>query len=141
MLDFSGPVHPMVVHFPIALFICAFGFEILSRIFKKDIFHQTALCLYTTAALVSPLVVRTGLWEAERLHLNHPILEQHETFALWTMWVSLMSLPVFWFLYQKNIKAFRILFIACLAAVLVLVSFTANRGGTMVYEYGVAVQK
>jgi len=59
------------------------------------------LSLYVFAALIAPLVVRAGLWETERLNLNHPLMERHQLYALWTMWVSLMSLPVLWLLKKE----------------------------------------
>jgi len=141
MLEFLTPLHPKVVHFPIALFITAFGLEVLNWMTRKNIFHQCAVCLYIIAALMTPLIVRTGLWEAERLHLSHPLLNQHQTFALWTMWTTLMSLPVLWFLHQKFPPIFRVLFVMCLINASVLVTLTADKGGKMVYEYGVGVEQ
>lgn len=140
MLEFLEPLHPKVVHFPIALFITAFGLEALNWITKKQFFHQCAVCLYVLAALMTPLIVRTGLWEAERLNLSHPLLDQHQRFALWTLWGSLMSLPVLWFLFKQYLKAFRVAFVACLIAVSVFVTLAGDKGGKMVYEYGVGVE-
>jgi uncharacterized membrane protein len=141
MLEFLEPLHPKVVHFPIALFITAFGLEILSWMTRKHLFHQCAVCLYVFAALISPFVLRTGFWEAERLNLNHPLLHKHILFAAWTMWVSLMSLPVLWFLFQKYRKAFHIIFVVCLIAVSVFVTLAGDKGGKMVYEYGVGTSE
>jgi uncharacterized membrane protein len=62
-------------------------------------------------------------------------------FALWTMWVSLMSLPILWFLSQKYFKVFRSVFVICLIAVSVVVTLTGDKGGTMVYKYGVGVEE
>lgn len=140
MVEFLQPLHPKVVHFPIALFITAFGLEVLNWVTKKHFFHQCALCLYVAAALITPLVVRTGLWEAERLKLHHPLLDQHQRYALWTMWGTLMSLPMLWFFYHEQRKFFRTLFIVCLLASAGLVALTGDRGGKMVYEYGVGVE-
>ena len=141
MPGFLIPLHPKVVHFPIALFVTAFGLEVLSLISKKNIFHQCAVCSYVLAAFAAPLVVRTGLWEEARLKLHHPLLEQHEAFALWTMWTSLISLPVLWLVYRKSQKVFRIFFILCLMSAVTLVALTADKGGDMVYKYGVGVEK
>lgn len=141
MPEFLEHLHPMVVHFPIALLMTAFGLEALSWLTKKQFFHQCALCLYVLAALLIPVVVKTGLWEADRLKLHHPLLDQHRLYGLWLMWGTLVSLPVLWFFYQKQRKIFRILFIACLLGSTVLVVLTGDRGGKMVYEYGVGVEQ
>lgn len=134
------PLHPMTVHFPIALFMTAAGFEILSLLFKRQSFHQSAVHLYILAALTTPLVVRAGLWEAERIHLNHPLLDKHQLFALWTMWVSLMSLPVLWFVKQQSARYSRILFFILAIGVVGLVILTSHQGGQMVYDYGVGTE-
>ena len=141
MLEWPSPVHPMVVHFPIALFSTALGLEIASIVFKKDSLHTSALHLYILAALTTPLVVRTGLWEEERLSLNHPVLDWHRTFALWTMWVSLMSLPVLWFMSRKCRRCFRIIFVVFLLGVVSFVSLAGYNGGRLVYEYGAGIEE
>ena len=78
-------LHPKLVHFPIALFTSAMGLEVLSLCFKKESLHRTAVHIYILAALISPLVVLTGLQDAQHLHLNHPVLTIHRNFALLTM--------------------------------------------------------
>ena len=97
-------LHPMIVHFPIALFMVALVFEIVGLILKNEDIHKAALYMYITAALITPLVVRTGVWEAAKLGLSHPILDKHSQYATWLMWVSLMSLPVLWFLKKELLK-------------------------------------
>lgn len=139
MFEYLQPLHPKIVHFPIALFVTALILETLSWMTKKHFFHSCALILYVFSALVTPLVVRTGLWEAARLNLRHPLLEQHQRYALWIMWFSLMSLPVLWLFYHKQKKVFRLIFIVCLLGTAVLVTLTGDRGGKMVYEYGVGI--
>ena len=139
MVELLAQLHPMTVHFPIALFITALGLEVLSLVTKKESLHQTALHIYVIAVLITPLVTTTGIWEAERLRLNHPILDQHRLLALWTMWVSLASLPILYLLKRKCAKCFRIIFIIFLISIAGLVAITAEKGGQMVYEYGVGV--
>ena len=111
MTGIDWHLHPMMVHFPIALFISAMIFEAVSLCLRRDILHRTALHIYTLAAILTPLAVQTGLWEAEELNLHHPVLEIHERFALWTMWLALVSLPVLGFTLKKFTKAFRPVFI------------------------------
>lgn len=141
MLDYLVPIHPKMVHFPVALFITALGLEIASIVLKREILHQSALLLYVIAALMAPLVVRTGLWEEERFHLNHPVLNWHRTFALWTMWISLMSLPLLWFVKKELSGYFRIIFLILLVVVAGSVTLAAHNGGRLVYEYGVGVEE
>lgn len=140
MIEELLPIHPKLVHFPIALFFTALGFEILSLVFRKDSFHKTAFYLFVTAVLASVIAVRSGLWEAARLHLNHPVLARHRTFGLWTMWVSVVSLPVLWVLKVFNPKIFQFVFIIVLLGIAGLVTVTSHFGGDMVYEYGAGMK-
>lgn len=140
MLELLTPIHPKLVHFPIALFLTALALDFVSLVFRKKEFHQSAIYLYVGAALLTPLVVRTGIWETERLHLSHPLLTKHSVMAQRTMWVSLMSLPVLWFMKKEFTKHSRILFMVLLLVIAGLVTYTGHLGGQMVYEYGVGVE-
>ncbi len=135
-------LHPMLVHFPIALFITALLLEILSLLLKNKDFHQSAIYLYVFAAILSPVVVRTGLDEAAEWHLvNHPVLNLHQRFALTTMWIAVGSLPFLYLIYLKFTKFFRVAFVITLIMLVTFVSLTAYNGGRLVYEYGVGVER
>ncbi len=140
-MDYFQLIHPKVVHFPIALFITALALDFASFVFKKEAFHKAALHIYVIAALITPLVVRSGIWEEERLHLKHPILDVHRMFGLWTMWIALMSLPILWLIKKEWSHYFRFIFFICLLGVASLVTVTGHNGGRMVYEYGVGVEE
>ena len=134
-------LHPKLVHFPIAFFIGALGLEIASLVFKKENWHRAAIVIFVMAAAVTPLVVWSGLEEAEHLNLHHPVLYMHKRFALLTMWGSLAALPVLWFAHRRNKAAFRIIFLICLLIFTIFVTITGYNGGRMVYEYGVGVDQ
>ncbi len=134
-------VHPMVVHFPIALFVCALVFEVLSLAFKNESYHRTALNLYVLAAIVAPLVVWTGLEEAKKVHLvSHPVFNVHKSFALATMSFSLLSLLVLWVFKRKINRSFRLILLICLLSAVSLVSIAAYNGGRLVYDYGIGIE-
>jgi uncharacterized membrane protein len=141
MLDQLFPLHPKLVHFPIALFITAFALDILSWVLRKEDLHKAALVVYVSATLLTPLVVWSGLFEQERLHLRHPVLAQHKLYAFVTMWVSLASLPVLWFFKKASSKVFRMIFTSLLLCLALAVSITGYFGGRMVYEYGAGVSQ
>ena len=137
MLELLQPLHPKVVHFPVALFITALFLEGIHLVNKKDIWHQSAVILYVMAAIITPFVVRTGIWEAEKTGIHHPVLDFHRQFALWTMWLSLMSLPVLWIFFRERPRWMKPVFVCLLIAVAICVTLAGHYGGTMVYEYGV----
>jgi len=136
------PLHPLLVHFPIALFISAFIFEWLGIIFKREELRRTALILYVSATIIVPLVYWTGHEEAEKLKVlgRHQVVKRHEFFATCTMWMSLASLPVLWFVHKKCQKTFTIVFLIFSLATVALVATTGHFGGRMVYEYGLGVE-
>ena len=140
-LPYVQLLHPKVIHFPIAVFIGAMGMKVLSLIFKKDNLHRTALHMYIFATVITPFVVLTGLQEADHLHLHHPVLTIHKSFALLTMWGSLVSLPILWLAKKKEEKVLRIVFIIFLLMLAAFVSVTGYNGGRMVYEYGVGMEQ
>jgi uncharacterized membrane protein len=140
MFEQLFPIHPKLVHFPIALFCAALILDILSRFFRKQNLHEATVAIYVMAALFTPMVVWAGLWEQQRLHLHHPVLEQHKLYGFITMWSSILSLPVLWCLGKRSLKIFRIVFTCLLIGLTILVITTGFLGGRMVYEYGAGVQ-
>ena len=141
MAELELHLHPMIVHFPIALFVCALIFEILSLAFKKESFHHTAINLFVFAVLAAPFGVLTGLEEAEEHHLvSHPVLNLHKVFAFSTMIFSALSLLFLWFLKKKNSLSFRPIFLVCLIVTVSFVSIAAYNGGRLVYDYGIGIE-
>ena len=134
-------LHPKLVHFPIALIFTAAGMQTLGLVFKKDAWRAVAWALFVLAAAALPIAALTGLWEADRLRLHHPVLEEHKQWAFAALWSSLAALPALWFLKSKNNKAFQVLFLAAALAVCVLLFLAGREGGEMVYEYGVGVSR
>ena len=134
------PLHPMLVHFPIALFITAFGLEILSWIFKKDSLHQAAVIVYVLAAISTPVTAWTGLQEQWEDHLHHPVVYLHRNLALLTAGTSLISLPILW-LSKKSQKKFRAIFAICVFLTMTFVSLAGYNGGRLVYEYSIGVEE
>ena len=135
------PLHPKLVHFPIALMFGAMGIQVLGLAFNKETWRSAAWLMFVMAVIALPITALSGLWEADRLHLHHPVLEEHKQWAFAALWSSLAALPVLWFLKVKNNKAFQVLFLAAVLAVCVLLFLASHEGGKMVFEYGVGVSK
>jgi uncharacterized membrane protein len=61
--------HPVIIHFPIALFIASAVFEVLAVWRKQPVFASVAYCNLVGAALTIPLAIATGLgawqWQLE----------------------------------------------------------------------------
>src|SRR5437588_7882328 len=91
--------HPVVIHFPIALFIASAVFELLAVWRKQPLFASVAYYNLLGAALTLPLTIATGLgawqWQLEgaalkgnlRLHLSCALTSASLIFLLsWMPW-------------------------------------------------------
>ena len=133
-------IHPILVHFPIALFVSAMGLEVLAIVFKKDNLQEASWINFVLAVLIVPIVVLTGLLEARHLHLSHRLADIHKIFAFWTFGVSSISAIALWIVKKRFPKRlFRNLFFISLAVTVVLVLICGYYGGRLVYEYGIGV--
>ncbi len=131
------PLHPRLVHFPIALVVSAMGMQALGVIFKQESWRKCAWLMFVLAAISMPVVILSGLWEAQRMYLSHPVLTLHKLCAFWATGLCVASLPILWFIRGK--KVFPGVFLIVLIIISSLLGFAAHQGGRMVYEYGVGV--
>ncbi len=141
LIQMLYPIHPKLVHFPIALIISAMGMQVMGCLFRKDLLRNGAWLMFILGVLSVPVIIWSGLWEADRLHLNHPVLTAHKQFAFAAMGVSLGALPFLWIMRSKNMRFFQIVFLVVLIIVSSLLGLAAHQGGRMVYEYGVGVSQ
>jgi uncharacterized membrane protein len=143
-IDSLVNLHPMVVHFPIALL----GFFVLvdwaSVIFKKTSWQTYASFCLNMGVLSAVFTVFLGYKAAYSVthdELSHQIMENHEHLALAVL--ALSSILLLWraifsrFLAQKPSSIASLIMSACLGILLIL---TADLGAFMVYGHGVAVR-
>ena len=146
-------LHVMVIHFPIALLIVAFCFDIGCIIFRKRVWlDRAAIALYVMGTVGDGAAYLTGRRAAAALQGLSPATESaladHENLAVLTLItlsvVSLVRLTVSWLArYDRriNLGIFRLVAIPVTLAGLVMLALTADRGGKLVYRYGVGVSQ
>lgn len=132
-------LHPMLVHFPIALIVFGFIAEIASILYKKEVclsnFGFYLLILGTLAAIVA--LFTGALFTSEMSGAAGAVKETHELFA----WITLSTLIVLSafriFLKFRNQEASNLKWIAFILYGLaaISVSITGFYGGTLVYNY------
>jgi uncharacterized membrane protein len=146
-------LHPLVIHFPIALLLVAPLFIIAGIVMnpsKGRPFFVTALSLMVLGTVGTVVAVITGEAAAEVAHRTaamSAVLERHEELAettrdifglLSAIFASILFVPRF--LRRETITTARILPLAFLlfygAGTVVLVN-TAHNGGRLVHEFGV----
>lgn len=136
-------LHPLFVHFPIALLSLFFLLDFLASIASKKEWRKTAGWLLYSGTAFAAITVTAGLIAADSVAHGgdvHEIMENHEHLGIAVLGLSITLSG--WRLLAKNqirggANTLYLLFAAILAG---LVMFTADLGGLMVYNYGVAVK-
>lgn len=138
----SLPVHPMIVHFPIALLIASAALDVLGLFLKKQWLRQAALATLTMAAMGGTAAVITGLVAHDALIKMpddlHKLIETHETFAFVTLGSGATALAVrFYAIYKKAVEgAIGHVSLALLIFAVIMVSVTGYLGGEIVFAHG-----
>ena len=138
-------LHPMIVHFPIALLIVAFLADLGGLVLKKDFFNKVGLLLLVlgtagvVAAYFSGHSAAEGLTEAGPLKMA---MENHEDAALVTLWIIVATMVVRLALvafkkYQGMVRWVPlVLFLVGVASV----ARTGYYGGELVFKHAAGVQ-
>jgi uncharacterized membrane protein len=133
-------IHPMIVHFPIALLTVSFLFEAAGTICHKDALRTVADWNWGLGVLGAAAAVVTGAWAAG--HTPHSdaakdILDIHETMGwsvlicgaailAWKLWAK----PVWHERFDPFVLLFQIFVLGAMV-------FGAGLGGRLVYEFAV----
>lgn len=135
-------VHPLAVHFPIALLTCFFVLDLAAAFARKgDNLRIAASWLLYLGTLGACAAVATGLWaEATVPHSEevHRIIENHEKIGFAVLSISIV-LSVWRLANRGSFSPVGRFVHLILALVMVAVmALGADLGGLMVYRYGVA---
>ena len=138
-------IHPLVVHFPIALFTTFFLLEVMAMISRSDrLYHAATWTLYA-GIIFAVTAIMLGMQAALSVPhggIIHSIIDQHQSYA--TAATVIAVALAFW----RTVAGDRLINLAparwlhlFLASFLVLLIFlTADLGGLMVFKFGVGVQ-
>jgi uncharacterized membrane protein len=134
--------HPLFVHFPIALWLAALLFELLSFVGGKgEEMHRVASWLLYLGTLAGVVTVLTGLAAEDSVPLGpaRGVMEFHEEMMLTTFALAVALSGFAYFFQHRFTKKLRRLFLVGLIVLGVLMTLGADRGAEMVYQYGVSV--
>ncbi len=140
----STHLHAMVVHFPIALLLVGFLFEVLSFFYKKDFFYPFALNLLflgmlgTIVSYLAGNAAGSGMEEGDL----SKAMELHEQAATITLWLTILTAAVHAGIYfSKNTKNWmKIAGLVLFASVVISLARTGYLGGDLVYKHGAGVE-
>lgn len=125
--------HPVIVHFPIALFIVSALFEALAVWRKQPMFAAVAYFNLLGAAISIPFTIATGLgawqWQLEGATLKGNLLI-HLTFAIATATLILVLFGIR-FRLRKRGKSPRAAYFVMTALGLIMITITGHLGGIL----------
>ncbi len=149
-MEFLAELHPLIVHFPIAILILYSIIEISGISIKNDFLLRMAHLLLAIGVLTAIAAVLTGNQAAavaEQLSGNKvffpkEIVEEHETYATFALWffAGLLVLRTYLVLKKKFIGILRYIFIPLAIIGIFLIYKTGNYGGELVYDHGVGTK-
>jgi uncharacterized membrane protein len=125
--------HPVIIHFPIALFIASAVFEVLAAWRKQPVFASVAYYNLLGAVLTIPLAIATGLgawqWQLEGATLKGNLL-LHMICALTS---ALLIFFLFWMRSRLRAKGSspRIPYFAVMGLALMAITLTGHIGGIL----------
>lgn len=145
-MEFLSAIHPKVVHFPVALLLTYFLFEVLALVLKKDFLSKAAHLLLFLGVVGALAAVLTGQQAEEAFEYwnkqSSELLEEHELYANITLWyfTALLILRTFLAFGKKFVGVIKYVIIVLAAVGVYFVFQTGDHGGKMVYEHGVGTQ-
>ncbi len=136
-------LHPLLIHFPIALFTVSFCFDVLGVVLQKKEFNKFAWWVMLLGTLGMTLSIASGILAATDLNHQEPLrehieLHQESAFVVAVVYTSLLLWRI---ANRANLPERRWLFLLLSLVGLVAVWLTALYGGKLVYEFGVGVIK
>lgn len=141
-MDF--PLHPMLVHFPIALLFVSVLFDVAGTAFSRDSIREGACWLlgFGLAGGIAAAMAGMQAEEAvEKAGVAEALIETHETFAYITLGVmAVLFLSRLLLRIRFSTRALAT-YLAVAVLGLIAVSATGHTGGTLVYQHGVGVER
>ncbi|MBO6793131.1 MAG: hypothetical protein JJ895_04415 [Balneolaceae bacterium] len=141
--EWAPNIHPLVIHFPIALIILAFGMSIASLFVSEKWWdEQKNTLLYILASISAIAVFYTGKSAADSIFLvteAQTVLTEHADWALWTVWFFGLYSVLRVILHRFDLinrKAIKVVMVFLALPGLFFLYETGEYGGKMVYGYG-----
>ena len=131
-------IHPLIIHFPIALLMGAALLYLAAWLLKSERFAHSAFVVLVLGALSLIVAVATGLYAEQgvmlALSVREHLLQPHKTAMLTTL--ALCTILTIWAVLARPFpKKGRLLFLFLLLVMIGVMTVGADFGGRMVYDY------
>jgi len=140
------PVHPALVHLPIAFVLLSVGADLAARIAKTEprraAFRTVGFWALIAGLVGGVLTIAAGYIDMNRAALTsetHELVDLHETIG-WVLGVMLAILTAWrWLIWHRGQMTINTAYLVCAFLVLAITLFQGWYGGEMVYAYGAGV--
>jgi len=134
------PLHPLLVHAPIGLFLISLSFDIAWLSGAGEVFARGAFYLLILGVLGALVAAVPGLADYTAIRVDHPArrtASRHMLLNLAAVAVFILSVLVRWGdLGGRGVNIFAFI---CSAAGVGLILYSGYLGGTLVYDNGIGV--
>ncbi len=137
------PIHPMIVHFPIALLATGWCFDLLASWRRSDRLRETGFHLSIVGLLSTVLAVVTGHFAEEAVeHSGVPeqALEIHEQLGFITFWIFFGLLGLRMAMRWGWVRDSQAVIVVAGAVGVIVLLVASYFGGDLVYRYGAGVE-
>ncbi|HET6272029.1 MAG TPA: DUF2231 domain-containing protein [Bacteroidota bacterium] len=136
-------IHPLIVHFPVALLTVSLVFELLGVALKRDDLERTAWWLLLAGCVGLGGAVATGLLAEKTVMIPAEVSSQFETHQeMAFLATTAYAIIILWRISNKTLlpQGMRSMYLLLTVAALVAIWVGAWFGGEMVYGSGVGVK-
>ncbi len=145
--EWAPGIHPLIIHFPIALLSLAVSLTVLAIFYNPKWITKSTLGLYVVGTLGALASYISGKDAADSIGLNFKAelaIGTHSDWALYTLiyfGVFTVLYYVVFFTLKKESILFRVISAALAIIGFLILGQAAEYGGRLVFEYGLGVQK
>jgi uncharacterized membrane protein len=136
------PLHPALVHLPIAFVLLSVVADVLAKITRRESLRHVGLWSLLAALAGAFVTIATGYWDMNRSSLSGET-ENYVDLHLKIGWALVTGLAVLavwrWRIRQQARRVVTAPYVAAALMVLALTLFQAWFGGEMVYSHGAGV--
>lgn len=140
------PVHPALVHLPIAFVLLSVAADLTARLTKSEprraAFRTVGFWALIAGLVGGVLTIAAGYLDMNRAALTtetHELVDLHETIG-WILGISLVILSAWrWLIWHRGQMTINTAYLVGAFLVLAVTLFQGWYGGEMVYAYGAGV--